>query len=149
MTRHLTIIAALMLVSNLTFANEDRYNTQVIKEYSLDTNTVYNIPIGNTPTTITFPSQLTSIDGANISNNPTDNAPVLISYVDGHYFFSVRAVQPKARAAVNVVHQNQTYVFNFYNQDDTAPYRTVRLINVDEPTSHANNSRNTKHAIHA
>ncbi len=142
------ITTALLIATNLMLASEDRYNTKVIKEYSLDANTVYNIPIGNTPTTITFPSQLTSIDGANISTNPADNAPVLISYVDGHYFFSIRAVQPKAQAAVNVVHRNQTYVFNFYHQEDSIPYRTVRLLGADEPASYGYNARSPKHRVH-
>jgi hypothetical protein len=149
MIRKLPIIIGLFIAVSFGFANEDRYNTEVIKEYSLDASTVYNIPVGNTPTTITFPSQLTSIDGANISNNPQDSAPVLISYVDGQYFFSVRAIQPKAQAAVNVVHRNQTYVFNFYHTEDSIPYRTVRLLNADDSASYGYNARSPRNAVHA
>lgn len=109
-------------------AKADRYNRDVIKQYALNPQTVYNIPIGNTPTTITFPGPLSSIDGANVSSDPKNKAPVLLSYIEGRYFFSVRATEPNARGALNVVYQNQTYVFNFYHHDDEIPYRTVRLV---------------------
>ncbi len=114
-------------------AEVDRNNREVIKQYALNPRTVYNIPIGNTPTTITFPGALTSIDGANIGANAKDKPPVLLSYVAGRYFFSVRAMQPEARGALNVVYQDQTYAFNFYNHEDSIPYRTVRLVQSDDP----------------
>ena len=116
----------------LCHAEEDRYNREVIKEYALSPQTVYNIPIGNTPTTITFPGPLQSIDGANVGSVPKDNPPVLLSYVAGQYFFSVRAMQPNARGALNVVYRDQTYAFNFYHHEDTVPYRTVRLVQPDD-----------------
>ncbi|MDQ8195666.1 hypothetical protein QEH59_14625 [Coraliomargarita sp. SDUM461004] len=144
---HLCIVL-LLIATQLLSANEDRYNTEVIKEYALDANTVYNIPIGNTPTTVTFPGPLVSIDGANISNNPSNKAPVLLSYVDGHYYFSVRAVLPKAQAAVNVVHNGQTYVFNFYHKEDSIPYRTVRLLGADAETSYGSSRPRWGHEIH-
>lgn len=115
----------------LIAANEDRDNTDVIKEYPLNSSTVYNIPIGNTATTITFPGPLLSIDGANVSNTPGTPAPVLLSYVDGRYFFSIKAVKANAQAAINVVYNNETYAFNFYHREDTIPYRTVRLVKPD------------------
>jgi hypothetical protein len=120
------------LLPLLCHAEEDRYNREVIKEYALSPQTVYNIPIGNTPTTITFPGPLQSIDGANVGSVPKDNPPVLLSYVAGQYFFSVRAMQPNARGALNVVYQGQTYAFNFYHHEDAVPYRTVRLVQSDE-----------------
>lgn len=122
----------LLLMPVLLLAEADHYNREVIKQYALNPQTVYNIPIGNTPTTITFPGSLTSIDGANVSSDPKNKAPVLLSYTEGTYFFSVRATQPQARGALNVVYQNQTYVFNFYHHEDELPYRTVRLVNSDE-----------------
>lgn len=120
-----------VLTSQLIWANEDRQNKEVIKEYPLDPRTVYSIPIGNTATTITFPGPLLSIDGANVSNTTGTPAPVLLSYVDGRYFFSVKAVQPNAQAAINVVYNNETYAFNFYHREDAIPYRTVRLFKQD------------------
>ena len=127
----------LLLLPRLLLANEDRNSGDLIKEYLLNPTTVYNIPIGNTPTTIAFPGPLLSIDGANISAEPESNAPVLINYVAGRYFFSVRAGQPNAQAALNAVYRNQTYAFNFYHREDSLPYRTVRLIEKkgDDPFS--------------
>ncbi|WP_269541667.1 hypothetical protein [Cerasicoccus fimbriatus] len=122
----------LWLTPALLLAEVDRYNRDVIKQYALNPQTVYNIPIGNTPTTITFPGPLSSIDGANVSSDPKNKAPVLLSYIEGRYFFSVRATEPNARGALNVVYQNQTYVFNFYHHEDEIPYRTVRLVDSGE-----------------
>ncbi|QYY35490.1 hypothetical protein [Ruficoccus sp. ZRK36] len=118
----------LLLTPAILLAKADRYNRDVIKQYALNPQTVYNIPIGNTPTTITFPGPLSSIDGANVSSSAKNKAPVLLSYIDGRYFFSVRATEPNARGALNVVFQNQTFVFNFYHHEDEIPYRTVRLV---------------------
>ena len=77
---------------------------QVIKQFPLDERTVYEIPIGpDVPTTLMFPSALTAIEGANVSADPETPAPVLLAYTPGRYFFSVRAADPEAKAAVNVV----------------------------------------------
>lgn len=114
-------------------AKVERFNREVIKEYALNPRTVYNIPIGNTPTTISFPGPLTSIDGSNVGSNAKDKPPVLLSYVAGRYFFSVRAMEPEARGALNVVYQDQTYAFNFYHHEDAVPYRTVRLVQSENP----------------
>jgi len=129
--RQITFLLSL-LAPALMLADADRYNREVIKQYALSPQTVYNIPIGNTPTTITFPGPLLSIDGANVSSDPKNKAPVLLSYVEGRYFFSVRATEPDAQGALNVVYQNQTYVFNFYHREGELPYRTVRLVNADD-----------------
>jgi len=133
----------MLLASVLLLADVDRYNREVIKQYALNPQTVYNIPIGNTPTTITFPGPLLSIDGANVSSDPKNPAPVLLSYVEGRYFFSVRATEPDARGALNVVYQDSTYVFNFYHREDDLPYRTVRLVqgNLSEALSHEGSPR--------
>lgn len=87
---------------------------QVIKQFPLDERTVYEIPIGrDVPTTLMFPSAITAIEGANVSGNPETPAPVLLAYTPGRYFFSVRAVDPAAKAAVNVVWKNRTFVLRF------------------------------------
>jgi hypothetical protein len=135
MKRSRIFITLSLLLPLITLAEVDRYNREVIKEYALSSRAVYNIPIGNTPTTITFPGPLTSIDGANVGVNAKDKPPVLLSYVAGRYFFSVRAMQPHARGALNVVYRGQTYAFNFYHHEDAVPYRTVRLVQSDDPLS--------------
>lgn len=85
-----------------------------VKQFPLDERTVYEIPIsGDAPTTLMFPSALTAIEAANVSTNPDTPAPVLLAYTPGRTFFSVRALEPAAKAAVNVVWKNKTYVLRF------------------------------------
>jgi len=85
-----------------------------VKQFPLDERVVYEIPISaDAPTTLMFPSALTAIEAANVSADPGTPAPVLLAYTAGRTFFSVRALEPDARAAVNVVWKNKTYVLRF------------------------------------
>lgn len=95
-----------------------------VKQFPLDERVVYEIPIsGDAPTTLMFPSALTAIEGANVSASPETPAPVLLAYTPGRAFFSVRALEPNARAAVNVVWKNKTYVLRFAISPE--PYGSV------------------------
>ncbi len=132
MIRTSAITAVLLVAAQTIPASVDRDSAGIIKEYALDPATVYNIPIGNTPTTIAFPGPLMSIDGANVSADAANAAPVLLNHVGGRYYFSVRANQPNAQAAINAIYKNRTYAFNFYHREDTPPYRTVRLVEAEE-----------------
>jgi hypothetical protein len=85
-----------------------------VKQFPLDERTIYRIPITqDAPTTLMFPSPLTAIEAANVSTSPETPAPVLLAYTPGRTFFSVRAVLPGAKAAVNVVFKNKTFVLQF------------------------------------
>lgn len=98
--------------------------TQVIKQFPLDERTVYEVPISrDVPTTLMFPSPITGLEGANVSATPDNPAPVLLAYTPGRYFFSVRALEPEARAGVNVIWKNKTYVIRFVASDQ--PYASV------------------------
>ncbi len=123
----LRLHAVLSLALSLVFANATHaveHPPQVIKQFPLDERTVYEIPIGaDVPTTLMFPSALTAIEGANISANPETPAPVLLAYTPGRYFFSVRAGEPNAKAAVNVVWKNRTFVLRFFVSKE--PYASV------------------------
>ena len=89
--------------------------SQTVKQFPLDERVVYEIPISpDAPTTLMFPSSLAAIEGANISANADQPAPVLLAYTPGRTFFSVRALDPAAKAAVNVVWKNKTYVLRFF-----------------------------------
>ena len=102
-----------------------------VKQFPLDERTVYEIPIGtNAPTTLMFPSALTAIEAANVSASPETPAPVLLAYTPGRAFFSVRALEPAAKAAVNVVWKNKTYVLRFAVGGE--PYGSVTFYE-DEP----------------
>ena len=101
-----------------------------IKQFPLDERTVYQIPIGReVPTTLMFPSALTAIEGANVSGSAEAPAPVLLAYTPGQYFFSVRALEPGAKGAVNVVWKGRTFVIRF--QDSAAPFGSVTFIEED------------------
>lgn len=90
------------------------YAAPAVKQFPLDERVVYEIPIAtDAPTTLMFPSSLMAIEGANVSSNPETPAPVLLAYTPGRTFFSVRALEPNAHAAVNVVWKNKTYVLRF------------------------------------
>jgi hypothetical protein len=105
----------LSAVSALVFSVLPAFAGQVVKQFPLDERVVYEIPIsGDAPTTLMFPSSLTAIEGANISASPDQLAPVLLAYTPGRTFFSVRALEPGAKAAVNVVWRNKTYVLRFF-----------------------------------
>jgi len=102
------------------------FAASAVKQFPLDERVVYEIPISqNAPTTLMFPSSLTAIEGAHVSADPSTPAPVLLAYTPGRTFFSVRALEPGARAAVNVVWKNKTYVFRFTM--GTEPYGSVTL----------------------
>lgn len=117
----LSFVLALMLGSTGQASGK---RPQVIKQFPLDERTVYEIPIGpDVPTTLMFPSALTAIEGANVSANPDTPAPVLLAYTPGRYFFSVRAVDPNAKAAVNVIWKNRTFVLRFFASEE--PYASV------------------------
>lgn len=102
----------------------------VVKQFPLDERTVYEIPISaEAPTTLMFPSALTAIEGANVSASPDTPAPVLLAYTPGRTFFSVRALESAAKAAVNVVWKNRTYVLRFAASPD--PYGSVTFYEDD------------------
>lgn len=118
----LLIIAA--AVGSASAASVPTRSPQVVKQFPLDDRTVYEIPISrDAPTTLMFPSALTAIEAANVSASPDTPAPVLLAYTPGRYFFSVRAMEPDAMAAVNVIWKNRTYVLRFTTTAE--PYASV------------------------
>ncbi len=58
------------------------------------------------------PSTLTAIEATHVPADPATPAPVLLAYTPGRTFFSVCALEPNARAAVNVVWKSRTYVLH-------------------------------------
>src|SRR4051812_12773812 len=111
---HSQLMAAAFVLLASARADVHPLQTQVIKQFPLDERTVYEIPVSReVPTTIMFPSAITAIEGANVSASPETPAPLLLAYTPGRYFFSVRALDPTAKAAVNVVWKNKTYVLRF------------------------------------
>ena len=86
----------------------------VIRNYPLNPGIAYAVRIAtDEPTTCVFPGALTSLEAAGISSKADDHPPVLIAYEPGAAFFSVRALKPGARAAVNAMYQGCVFVLNF------------------------------------
>ncbi|MEN9401564.1 MAG: hypothetical protein RL091_267 [Verrucomicrobiota bacterium] len=112
--RHLLIGAAL-------FAAAGAFGE--IKRYPLDDRASYLIAISpEAPTTVLFPDKITALDGANLSAKP-DEAPVQLAHQPGANYFSVRALQPDAHAAVNVLLRGQVFALEF--RTGSTPDRTV------------------------
>src|SRR6202142_1406392 len=119
---HFKLAALLIpLLATVALADPPAPHPSVVKQFPLDERTVYEIPIGReVPTTLMFPSAISAIEGANVSSSPDAPAPVLLAYTPGQYFFSVRALTPGAKYAVNVVWHNRTFVIRF--KEDVQPY---------------------------
>ncbi len=112
--RHLLIGAAL-------FATTTAFGE--IKRYPLDDRASYSVAISpEAPTTVLFPDKITALDGANLSAKP-DEAPVQLAHQPGANYFSVRALQPDAHAAVNVLLRGQVFALEF--RTGSPPDRTV------------------------
>jgi hypothetical protein len=121
----------------------------IVKQLPLDERIVYEIPIAtDAPTTLMFPSAPSALEGANITNNPDNPAPVLLSHLPGRYYLSVRALKPDARATLNVIHQNRTYIVRFVavnaanaaNGTDTKPYGSVTFYETRSGSRHGTGS---------
>jgi len=113
----LTLLVLLTGFSPASFADEPpalSAPAPIVKQLPLDERIVYEIPISTAaPTTLMFPAAPSALEGANISANADAPAPVLLSYVAGRYYFSVRAITPDARAVLNVILKNRTYILRF------------------------------------
>jgi len=124
------IIAALALAYGVALGEPVATSANAIKQFPLDERTVYQIAIGrDVPTTLMFPSALTAIEGANVSSSTETPAPVLLAYTPGQHFFSVRALEPGAKGAVNVVWKGRTFVIRF--QESAEPFGSVTFVEGD------------------
>lgn len=102
-----------------------------VKRYPLDDRASYSVRISaEAPTTILFPDKIAALDGANLSAKP-EEAPVQLSHQPGASYFSVRALRPDAKAAVNVLVRDQVFALEFLTGD--APDRTVTFYDAATP----------------
>lgn len=87
---------------------------EAIRTYPLDDRIAYTVRVSAAePTTCLFPGPITALEGANLSTKPEDGPPLLLSHQPGTNFFSVRALQPEANGAVNVIFRGRIYVLSF------------------------------------
>lgn len=103
-----------------------------VRSYPLDERSVCTIRIGrDEPTTCVFPGAVSALEGANLSVKPEDAPPVLLSYQAGASYFSVRATQPDAAAAANVLFRGRIFALRF--QTGGEPDRTVTFLDAAAP----------------
>lgn len=115
-----------------------------IKRFPLDDRASYAVRISpEAPTTVLFPDKITALDGTNLSAKP-DEAPVQFSHQPGANYFSVRALRPDARAAVNVLLRGRVFALVFTAGGD--PDRTVTFYDSPSETAEASPSRSSRAA---
>ena len=96
-----------------------------IVHYKLDTERIFDIPVflNAGVTTIMFPAELEAIHAANVALNviPRGTSPsFLLSYQNGSYYFSVRALKQKATGFLNIIYGTKTYIIRLYEDSENA-----------------------------
>lgn len=115
------ILVILLLLGSATSSG-----ARVIKTLPLDTRRVYTVAVGmDVPTTCVFPGPLGPMATTGISDQVEAQPPVLLSHQPGSAWFTVRAMQPDAKAALNVFYNGEAYVLNLVASQ--TPDRLVRL----------------------
>jgi hypothetical protein len=128
---HLRTNLILLLLTVLSFGFAD---AQAIKSFPLDDHTVYHLKVGTDKiTTVVFPQPITALEGSGVTGDPKVPAKMLLSYHAGDRFFSVRALNDSATAAINVICNRSVYVLELAT--DKEPFQSVRFYPADEPTA--------------
>ncbi len=123
------ILFPLLLWASLTHAHELRR----VEEYHLDEHTVHTIPVAlNRVTTISFPGPITAIDAANVTNDPKTPGLFQIAHAKGSYFFTIKALVPKAATNVNIRWNRKTYVLELV-ESPTPLYSVLFQYVIEEP----------------
>jgi hypothetical protein len=120
-----------LLVILFLLAGATSSGARVIKTLPLDPRRVYTVAVGtDVPTTCVFPGPLGAMATAGLSDKAEALPPVLIAHQPGTAWFTVRALLPDARAALNVFYGNETYVIDLVGS--ATPDRLVRLTGPDQ-----------------
>lgn len=91
------------MYSQMAFADE-------VQQFPLDEFRVYQIPVAtDRVTTVSFPGPISAIEAVNVTVDGTTPGQFQIAYVQGSYFFSVRALGTNAVTNVNIRWNDQTY----------------------------------------
>jgi hypothetical protein len=113
---------------------------RVIKTCVLDPRRVYTIAVGTeVPTTCVFPGPVGAMATAGVAEDAKVEPPVLISHGQGEAFFTVRALKPGAKAALNVFLGSEVYVLDLVASD--SPDRLVRFAEAGEQGASAGRCR--------
>jgi hypothetical protein len=95
------------------------------KDFSLNENCVYEIPIGvKEPTTIYFPGKLEAIEGVGVTKSDK-KAPISFSHLESKPYFTVKANKEAAEGSLNIIFKGSTYALKLIT--DARPFRRVRF----------------------
>lgn len=119
MNKSLLTITALLIVACTATIQAGRH---VIRQFPMDSNLVYEVkvPFKKGVTTISFPSPISDLAGANIAlegaSNSSSNSPqaadFVLSFSPGAYYFKIKANHADASGMLNVMHGRQTYLIH-------------------------------------
>ena len=83
-----------------------------IQSVTLDDRVVVTVPVAtNRVTTISFPGPISAIDAAGVTVDPKLPGEFLLAHTKGSSFVSVRSLEKKAAANLNIRWNKRTYVF--------------------------------------
>lgn len=97
------------------------------QEYRLAQGEIYELYVksGDGVTTVTFPSAISKIAGANVSTD--GNGDFLIAAKPGSYYFNLVALKKGAAGTLSVVYNRQTYIL-YLKQDDKKAFAAVNFV---------------------
>ena len=120
----------LLMISLFTLLSTGRLIAGPIKQFILDSNIVYTLKISKdgSVTTVMFPSAIQGIYGSNIIDNPSKakkNGAYLLTYQEGNYYFSIKAIRPEQTASLNIVFNRKIYVIKLKSVTKNEAYNSV------------------------
>ena len=106
--------------------------SSAIQQVWLDDRVAVSVPVAtNRVTTISFPSPIDAIDGAGITVDGKTPGLFQLAHVKGSAFLSVRALESKASANVNIRWNDHTYVFELI--ESNAPVLALNMAALPTP----------------
>jgi len=119
----------ILILTVLSFGIAD---SQAIKSFPLDDQTVYHLKVGaDKVTTLVFPQPITALEGSGITVDPKTKADMLLSYHAGDRFLSIRPLIDPANAVLNIIINRKVYVIELAT--DKEPFQSVTFYPADEP----------------
>ena len=107
-TVNILLLTVTVLTADVALAQPSK---EILKDF-LDENVLIVVPVAtNRVTTISFPSAITAIDGAGVTEDGKTPGLFQLAHTKGSAFLSVRALAPKASANLNIRWSDHTYVF--------------------------------------
>jgi len=102
------------------------HSSKEILTVFLDENVLVAVPVGtNRVTTISFPSPIDAIDGADFTVDGKTPGQFQLAHAKGSAFLSVRALLPHASANLNIRWNDRTYVFELI--ESNAPVLSLNM----------------------